>query len=239
MILFVNNCLWQGVLRRVGRPDRLTTTRWSNLFKQNISQRVSIHMFILLLESPCLSVPPFLLRWSLREEISTASYMYEWLAASGAPVAASQIYVFWQLLPPVSTGKKTHEGGQGGRGSGVGGPELGVQGRGPGGGLEVGAQRAPRLLVYILGTRARIILRTLTFYITRVFVFSIVFFKNFLLSPLPRGDFAQAGMKFTEVSSYSGSLVLAMIFFQNKTENLSKDSLDKTENHAKRKLCKL
>ena len=86
MILFVNNCLWQGVLRRVGRPDRLTTTRWSNLFKQNISQRVSIHMFILLLESPCLSVPPFLLRWSLREEISTASYMYEWLAASGSPV---------------------------------------------------------------------------------------------------------------------------------------------------------
>ena len=135
-----------------------------------------------------------------------------------------QIYVFWQLLPPVSTGKKTHEGGQGGRheggqggrGSGVGGPELGVQGRGPGGGLKVGAQRAPRLLVYILGTRARIILRTLTFYITRVFVFSIVFFKNFLLSPLPRGDFAQAGMKFTEVSSYSGSLVLAMIFFKTR-----------------------
>ena len=117
-----------------------------------------------------------------------------------------------------------HEGGQGGQ---HGGPHVGGQGglfgglHGGGhvdhhGGLEVGAQRAPRLLVYILGTRARIILRTLTFYITRVFVFSIVFFKNFLLSPLPRGDFAQAGMKFTEVSSYSGSLVLAMIFFSKQ-----------------------
>ena len=28
----VTNCLWHGVLRRVGKPDRLTTTRWSNLF---------------------------------------------------------------------------------------------------------------------------------------------------------------------------------------------------------------
>ena len=184
---------------------------------------------ILLLESPCPSV--------VRVKKKPPTQVTGGLGFLGHPL--QQIYVFWQLLPPVSTGKKTHEGGQGGRGSGVGVPELGVQGRGPGGGLEVGAQRAPRLLVYILGTRARIILRTLTFYITRVFVFSIVFFKNFLLSPLPRGDFAQAGMKFTEVSSYSGSLVLAMIFFQNKTENLSKDSLDKTENHAKRKLCKL
>ena len=29
--------------------------------------------------------------------------------------------------------------------------------------------------------------------------------QNFLHSPLPRGDFAHAGVKFTEVSSYSGS----------------------------------
>ena len=73
-----------------------------------------------------------------------------------------QIYVLWQLLPPVSTGKKTHEGGQGGRheggqggrGSGVGVPELGVQGRGPGGGLEVGAQRSSRILVqYIVNIK--------------------------------------------------------------------------------------
>ena len=86
---------------------------------------------ILLLELPCPSV--------VRDKKKPPTQVTGGLGFLGHPL--QQIYVFWQLLPPVSTGKKTHEGGQGGRheggqggrGSGVGGPELGVQGRGPGG----------------------------------------------------------------------------------------------------------
>ena len=35
------------------------------------------------------------------------------------------------------------------------------------------------------------------------------FVIRIILSPLPRGDFAHAGVKFTEVSSYSGSVMIS------------------------------
>ena len=94
------NCI--GVVERIlGKREeshKKIAVKIQRLGRQPVEDFSGVHFFkkrineILLLESPYSSV---------REEISTASYMYEWLAASGSPVATSQIYVFWQPLPPV------------------------------------------------------------------------------------------------------------------------------------------
>ena len=55
-------------------------------------------------------------------------------------------------------------------------------------------------------------------YFSPIFVTNICheYFSNICCSPLPRGDFAHAGVKFTEVSSYSGSLMLRSPWFEKE-----------------------